>query len=481
MPAKITVYGGVGEIGGNKILIEDKQTRIMLDFGLSYAKYNRFYSGFLQPRVFTGLQDVLKPGIIPDLPGIYRNDLREIAGLKKERKVRLDAVVLSHAHSDHASHICYLRPDIPVYCSQLTHAMLTAVENMRRGGVLRYRQMTPITVYSRKRPIVERDFRLVEHGRPFRIKNLELIPFIVDHYIPGAMGFLINTSSGRIVFTGDIRFHGERGQASYTFVEEAGKRKPFALITEGTNIEDEHNLTETSVYTSAERIMRLAARAESLLMVTFSGRDLDRLNTFLKLARNNGRTLAITLSQAHILRTIDLNTSSAEKTEFSYKVPDMKSRQIAVYLDRKRTGTYIEKDYNKWGRRYLDSKTCQTVKAADIRRNPHKYILVLNFMDLQELTDLKPKASSYYIHSSSTPWSKPLEIEDSILRNWLGLYGVQYHQIHASGHAAAPYLHEMIETMSPEKVIPIHTEKPELFKAFNARTIIPEQGKAIKF
>ncbi|MCG2658620.1 MAG: MBL fold metallo-hydrolase [Kiritimatiellae bacterium] len=481
MAAKITVYGGVGEIGGNKVLIEDQNTRIMLDFGLSYAQYGRFYAGYLQPRSFTGLQDMLTPSIIPDLPGIYRNDLRVIAGLKKEKAVRLDAVLLSHAHSDHANHVLYLRPEIPVYCSRLSNALLAALEDMGADGIIKYRKKTPLTASSSKRPVIWRDIRLMEPGAPFKIKDLEIVPFIVDHSIPGSMGFLIKTSSGWIVYTGDIRFHGERAKASYTFVEEASKRKPFALITEGTNIEDEFNVSEANVYERAERIMRLADKSKSLLMATFSGRDLDRLNTFLKLAQENGRTMAITLPQAHLLKTIDLNTSSAEKSEFSYRVPELKSKYIAIYLDRRGTGTYLSKDYRKWARHYLDNDDYQTVKAADIKRNPHKYVLVLNFMDLQELTDLEPRAGSHYIHSSSTPWSKPLEIEDSILRNWLGLYGIEYHQIHASGHAASPYLQEMIASMKPGCVIPIHTEKPKLFEAFKKKTFIPKEGKAIKF
>ena len=155
-------------------------------------------------------------------------------------------------------------------------------------------------------------------------------------------------------------------------------------------------------------------------------------------------------------------------------------RSFAAVIDKAITACQ-KAGYRKWARRYLDNEDYQTVKAADIRRNPHKYVLVLNFMDLQELTDLKPKAGSPYIHSSSTPWSKPLEIEDSILRNWLGLFGIAYHQIHASGHAAEPYLQEMIESMQPGCVIPIHTEKPALFKVFGTKTIIPEEGKAIKF
>jgi len=42
----------------------------------------------------------------------------------------------------------------------------------------------------------------------------------------------------------------------------------------------------------------------------------------------------------------------------------------------------------------------------------------------------------------------------------------------------------MIAKMAPTRIIPIHTEKPELFKSFKsyqAGTIIPEHGKTIKF
>jgi len=34
---KLIFYGGVNEIGGNKILLEDKGTKIFLDFGQSFA------------------------------------------------------------------------------------------------------------------------------------------------------------------------------------------------------------------------------------------------------------------------------------------------------------------------------------------------------------------------------------------------------------------------------------------------------------
>jgi len=47
----LTFYGGVGEIGGNKILLEDSGTRIFLDFGKNFGKERRYYEpSFLQPR-----------------------------------------------------------------------------------------------------------------------------------------------------------------------------------------------------------------------------------------------------------------------------------------------------------------------------------------------------------------------------------------------------------------------------------------------
>jgi mRNA degradation ribonuclease J1/J2 len=33
----LTFFGGVNEIGGNKILLQDRDTRVFFDFGMSYA------------------------------------------------------------------------------------------------------------------------------------------------------------------------------------------------------------------------------------------------------------------------------------------------------------------------------------------------------------------------------------------------------------------------------------------------------------
>jgi len=43
---KLSFYGGVEEIGGNKILLEDDDTRIFLDFGMSFHKRGRFLKNY---------------------------------------------------------------------------------------------------------------------------------------------------------------------------------------------------------------------------------------------------------------------------------------------------------------------------------------------------------------------------------------------------------------------------------------------------
>ncbi len=64
---RLTFYGGVNEIGGNKILLEDGGRRLMLDFGFPYKRHKLFYEEYLKPRGGAGLLDPLRMGLLPPL------------------------------------------------------------------------------------------------------------------------------------------------------------------------------------------------------------------------------------------------------------------------------------------------------------------------------------------------------------------------------------------------------------------------------
>ena len=51
----IQFFGGINEIGGNKILLKDGDTRIFLDFSMSFGQSGEYFSEFLNPRKCNGI------------------------------------------------------------------------------------------------------------------------------------------------------------------------------------------------------------------------------------------------------------------------------------------------------------------------------------------------------------------------------------------------------------------------------------------
>ena len=114
----ITFHGGVKDIGGNKFLVDDKGTKIFMDFGMSFSAENRYFSEFMKPRTSNSLIDLFDLGILPKIKGLYRRDYAKHMGFDGIEETEIDAVLLTHAHVDHCAYIPYLREDIPIYCSE---------------------------------------------------------------------------------------------------------------------------------------------------------------------------------------------------------------------------------------------------------------------------------------------------------------------------------------------------------------------------
>jgi len=90
----VTFHGGVGEIGGNKILLEDGDSRILLDFGMNFVERSKFYSEpWLSPRNEKGL---LEFGLLPRISGLYKFD---------EGEPEIDAVFLSLTYRPFSLHL----------------------------------------------------------------------------------------------------------------------------------------------------------------------------------------------------------------------------------------------------------------------------------------------------------------------------------------------------------------------------------------
>jgi ribonuclease J len=100
---KLTFYGGVNEIGGNKILLEDRGTKLFLDFGQSFTFGSEFYANWLQPRSLNGLGDYFEFNLLPKIRGLYSKELLASTDLTYSEP-EISCVFMAHAHFDHVEH-----------------------------------------------------------------------------------------------------------------------------------------------------------------------------------------------------------------------------------------------------------------------------------------------------------------------------------------------------------------------------------------
>lgn len=484
----LTFYGGVDEIGGNKTLLEDEGTRILLDFGMSFKQAGMYFSEFLQPRKCNCFLDFQVTGLLPKLHGIYRSDyLRHLGQPEEERSV--DGVLLSHAHADHAAYIHHIRRDIPLYMSPETYAIIRTLEETGSSSfsdLTRYRENFAIRPKKRGEGFTKvkgedaetlRSIELLESGKKFEIGSLEITPFRVDHSLPGASAYLIHASEGSILYTGDFRFHGYRGDETVRMFEAASEEGVDAVITEGTRVSEGPGTTEADVLKFASRKV---SESQGLVVVNFPQRDLDRMMTFHNVARRTGRKLVLSLKHAYLLEQL---------AELGSDYPSLIDGNLAFYAERKGWGligredypsSMIGQDYRIWERKYLDQEN--TVNYRDVKENQKDYMFYCSYFQVNELIDVMPEQGSLWIRSVTEPFNEEMEIDAKRVENWLNLFGLELvgmdpeHPIHASGHASGPEIFESLERLRPKVIYPIHTEHAEIFSERFEQTVIVKKG-----
>lgn len=467
---KLTFYGGVKEIGGNKILLEDHDTKIFLDFGMSFTRRKKYFEEFLTPRTANGIGDFLATELLPDIPGVYREDLLEQIGRKPE-ETEVQGVILSHAHADHANYISFLHKDIPIYCSETSKNILEAVEEQSQrdieSEVLNFRKR-PLYKKDYKNPPIERKFKTFVNKAKIRIDSLEIEPFEVDHSVPGASGFIVYSSEGAIVYTGDLRMHGLHGKKTADFIEAAMETKPIAMITEGTRIDIAKTYeSEQKVYRKSKKDI---AKSKNLSIVDFNFKDVDRFTTFYKIAKELDKKLVISFKHACFL----------EKYHNDKKIrsPDSKDENILLIKPKRLTGTYIDEDYTDF---YIKKRLnySNIITAEDIAKKPQDYMVVLNFYYFNMLVDLKPYGGTY-IHSLSEPFNEEMEISADRMTAWLDHFNMEFVQSHCSGHINGHDLKDLIKNVAPKELFPIHTEHPGMFRTLCKKTRRVIEGKTYK-
>ncbi len=255
----LTFYGGINEIGGNKILLKDKDTKVFLDFGMQMGKVNQYFAEFMNPRKLNGFGDLFEFDLLPDVKGIYRKDYSKHMGYGDyNEETQVDGVLLTHAHVDHCAYIHYLRPEIPIYCSSASKLIMQGFQDM--GGdeeYITYKENFKMYKnskgeYSRAknpehRDEIDRNIQIINPSKELKFDSITVESIPIDHSLPGVFGFLIHTSEGDIGYTADIRFHGRNPNNSQNFVDKCGLENLDYLLCEGTRINKQGSINEFDV------------------------------------------------------------------------------------------------------------------------------------------------------------------------------------------------------------------------------------------
>ena len=72
-------------------------------------------------------------GLLPKIDGLYRQDYAKHEGIGGDEETEISAVLLTHAHVDHCGYIKYLRPDIPIYCSEESKLIMQNFDDTGSG------------------------------------------------------------------------------------------------------------------------------------------------------------------------------------------------------------------------------------------------------------------------------------------------------------------------------------------------------------
>ena len=324
-------------------------------------------------------------------------------------KHKIEGIFITHGHEDHIGGISKLGfLNVPIYSPPLANELI-------KKKILRDQQhlLNDIKIY-----------------KPFNFEDFKITWFPVVHSIPDSCGLLIQTNSLNIVHTGDFRFDKKPIFGKNTNFEEINKlinNKCDVLLSDSTNaMIYSKSFSETEIENTFERVFK---KNKKIIICTFAS-QISRIQMALNVAKRSnkkivllGSTLQKNLKISKNLRIIEdkdqvllnkKNKKSLENENVVYFVTGSQGEEFSV-LNRMSKGSYnnlsIEKD------------DIVLMSSSVIPGNEQKVFEVI-----------------HRIHGLGA------EVNFSNIEN----------KLHVSGHSNNSELGNVIRSLQPKYLIPIH-------------------------
>lgn len=424
---KITFHNGILTIGGTIIEIAYEDSHIFFDFG---SEYNP--KAEVQPK---DLQGLLDENLVPYLNNMFDPRIPLVGYTSKEDKFKNKAVFLSHVHLDHSKIINYLNPQIPLYTLEGTKSLLNTL-NINDDFLF--------PLYEKNEGKNTREITGVSENEVVNVGDIKIKVMPVDHDAYGACGLLIETPDLVISYTGDIRLHGYRKDATLNFCKES--EKCDVLLIEGVSVSFQDFDEET--------------RDDE---ISNEPQLIERLNEIVK----NNPTKQITFNYyiSNIERILNIIKTNPRKVVldayYSYVLKEATGYQSYYYnLDNKEYG--LDKIYEIDFEKLLDD-TGEFFWQLDLNALKH--------MD-------KLKSDGIYIHSNAVPLGDFDPNYNPFVESFKE-HNIEFVKLACSGHAHPNDLIKIINLIKPKLLIPIHSYRPERLYNECGDILLPEKKQTI--
>jgi ribonuclease J len=382
---RIIPLGGVEEIGRNMTVVEYGNDIIILDAGLEFP--------------------------VEETPGI--DYIIPNTKYLETHKNKIRGLVISHGHLDHIGAIPYLidKLGFPViYTTRLTKAM-----------ILKRQEEFP---HSRTLHIDE-----IKTGDKIRLGQLNIRFFSISHSLPDAIGTIIETPLGNIIYPGDFKIERDAKEKPIHIEEyiKLGREKNLVLLMESTNAEAPgFSIPEKTVHQNLEKIIS-EAKAR-VITGTFSS-QLERIIELIEIAGRHNRKVVI--------------------DGYSMKTNVEIAAELGIFKPRRELIIPVERLND-----YLPEKILVICTGAQgeenaalmrIANRKHKYIKI-------------QKNDTVILSSSVIPGNERSiqNLKDNLARQGAKIIHYKVTEVHASGHAYQEELKLMIKMLKPKFLIPVH-------------------------
>jgi ribonuclease J len=384
---RILPLGGVGEIGKNMYVFEYADEIVVIDCGLMFPEEEMFGVDF----------------VVPDVTYL------------RERREKVKAFLITHAHEDHVGGLPYVLPyfpGVPIYASTLARGLL--------GGKIKEHKLN-------NNPLLS-----FNPGETVELGAFSATAFRIGHSIPDAMGIALRTPVGLVVHTGDFKFDHTPVDGKLSDIHalaEFGQQGVLCLLSDSTR-------AESPGYTPSERIVGEVFRdimegLEGRVIVATFASNIARIQQVFDAARTFDRKVTV------IGRSMEQNVRIAAELDYLEFAPEQ-------LIQKDRLGDIADRDL------VIATTGAQGEPMAGLARmanRDHRWVEI-------------KQTDTVIVSASPIPGNEEVvgRTIDNLFKAGANVFYHDIKRAHVSGHASQEELKLMLNLTRPRHFIPIHGE-----------------------